>query len=262
MRATIWLVPLLLVVSSVAHAQDTQQQANPVPDVSIPGVSGQVSGQDGAPPLAAPVQPAGPAQGAVPATDTSAQLSQPVPPALAPVPYLVPPAPAPGTIVLPPYPGPAPYRFSSPDEAVDYGTWRLEQLTARERGLTLLGRPPAYTTKRVEAFVLLGLGAVVAATCAAGALLAEGIPSTGADHDDSDARMARGLGVGALGGVAVFIGGAVWLAQLKRDNPYHDEIRVLRQERKDWLVEVKRARRRARASLRSSFDLTRLQVRF
>jgi hypothetical protein len=170
---------------------------------------------------------------------------------------MVPPVAPPGTIALPAYPGTAPSRFASASELVSYGTWRLDQLSARERGLLLLGRPPNYLPQRIGGFALLGGGAALAVGCAAALLLLSVEPT-----DESDTPRGRALGFVALGGIGVLLGGAVWLHHLKRDNPYFGEIRDLRRERREWLVEVKRARRQAKIAARTSFDLTRLQVRF
>ena len=106
MSAIHWLVPLVLSLAGVAQAQDAQQ---------TPPAPGQTPAE-AAPLVATPAQPVAPA-----------------PLVLAPGPYVPPPPVPPGTIALPPYPGPAPYRFASAAEMTDYGTWRIEQLAARER---------------------------------------------------------------------------------------------------------------------------------
>jgi hypothetical protein len=164
---------------------------------------------------------------------------------------------------LPPYPGAFPAAFASASDFADYGTWRLEQLNARERGLLLLGRPEGYAGKRIGAFAMVVGGLVLTVIPTFVLFFATSVPHNGFDEsEDGNRRFVRGLGWSACAGIALTIGGAVWLRRLKNDNPYRDEIRALGQERSRLNRDVQRARRDAKFGRRTSFDFTRLQVRF
>jgi hypothetical protein len=174
-------------------------------------------------------------------------------------PYFSPAALASSEYPLPPYPGTAPSTFPSAHDFAEYGAWRMRQLSARERGLTLLGRPEGYRAKRAGGFVMVGGGLGIAV--GGGFLL---LLSVAASHSSAQPDRAFTLGVGgaALGAIAMAIGGAVWLVRLRRDNRYGEEIAALRSERRRWSTDVQRARHDARNAQGLSLDVEHLLVRF
>ena len=168
---------------------------------------------------------------------------------------------APGTIAVPAYPGAVPAVFASAADFVDYGDWRLKQLTARQRALTRLGRPEGYPAKLTGGFVMLGVGAAIAVGCGTFlALNGDSLPHSGDGELSSQAEL--GLVSAVIFGAGLAIGGLVWLHHLKRDNPYREEIMGLHGERRRLIQDIKRARRQAHAEQRLSFDLARLRVTF
>lgn len=272
MTALKWLLPLLLLVSQLAHAQQAPVPQGLVPDVSLPPDPVQPT----------PAQQTSPAQPSARAA-SAANVSNAAPPALAPPrtpqaaptpppnappvpttqttfppgPYIQPPPSSLGAITVPAYPGTPPYRFDSPTELAEYGTWRVERLLARERGLRLLGRPPDYLAKRIGGFVALGAGVLTTVACV-GYFLLNSTPNT----SDNEARRDRAFGLLAASGLGLVLGAGVWLHYIKRDNPYRHEMAGLRREQREWLVEIKRARRSAKVRARMSFNLTRVRVEF
>jgi hypothetical protein len=166
---------------------------------------------------------------------------------------------APGGTTVPPYPGYSPTRFSSAAEAATYHTWRLERLSARERALTLLGRPENYKARRAGGRALLVGGAAMIVTSFGIYSLASASPPV---EGSLDPRASIGLASAALCGVGMALGGIIWLSHLKRDNANRDEIAALKRERAQVGKELKRARRQTQQELGLSFDLERLQVKF
>jgi len=246
MVGTRWLSIVLLVAAGTAQAQDAAVHGAPLPDTAQ---------QNTVPPAAAQAPPLPRLEAQAPSAQLAAPPYEPAPAGVVP-PQAVPA----GGVFVPPYPGPVPGGFVSATQFVDYATWRLEQLTAREKGLSQLGRPDNYTAKRVGGFVMLGGGAATAAFCGAMLFLASALPHSGTE--DEDPRYLRGFGFAALGGLGLAIGGAVWLSEIRHENPYRDEITQLHLERKRWSIDIKRARRNARLEQRMSLDVARLQVRF
>jgi hypothetical protein len=243
-----WLVALLLVTSSAAQAQYEPTQVTPAQGAPIQAPPGRTTPEQTTPGQTTPGQ-------TTPGQTTPGQTT----PGQAP--YVPPPLGAPGSIVVPPYPGLVPSTFASAAEFVDYGSWRLKQLTARERGLALLGRPQDYQAKRAGAFLLLGSGGTLTVVCAMLLFLGGGsIPHSGEDELSDRAQI--GLATAALFGAGLAVGGLVWLKLLKVDNPYRAEIRGLQVERARLGKDIKRARKQARLERRLSFDLARLEVRF
>lgn len=267
MTALKWLLPLFLLVSQLAHAQQAPAPEGLVPDVSLPADPGNdapAQQTSPAPPHARPADAANLSDAAsapiVPPLTPQATPAPAVPTTqttFRPGPYIQPPAGSVRAITVPAYPGTAPYRFASSAELVDYGTWRVDRLRARERGLSLMGRPPNYLAKRIGGFVALGAGGLTAVACA-GYFVLNSTPNT----SENEARRDRAFGLLAAGGLGLVLGAGVWLHYIKRENPYRNEMVGLRREQKEWLVQIKRARKTAKIRARTSFNLTSLRFQF
>jgi len=153
---------------------------------------------------------------------------------------------------VPPYPAPAPDYYPSAAAFVDYSGWRMAQLSARERALTILGRPEGYRAKRIGAWAMMGAGATTALLAYSLFYLSSGEP------DDASDRRAEKIAGGMLGlGAGLTLGGLIWLYVQKHDHPYRDEIRELHREQELWGREQRRARRQVRLglSLRNGLQL-------
>ncbi|MDB4987589.1 MAG: hypothetical protein JWN04_2767 [Myxococcaceae bacterium] len=174
-------------------------------------------------------------------------------------PYRGPPEPASAELPgVPPYPGAAPGGFLSASAFADYGDWRLQQLSARERALVILGRPQGYRARRAGGFVMIGVGAGIAVLMGLFELVSISA-DTGSGSPSS--RVQLGFLGSALGGLGLVIGGIVLVSKTRYENPYQQEIRSLHEERVLWKVDVKRARQQQKLQ-GLSFDPTRLLVRF
>ena len=252
MRAIYWLVPLLLLAPQVARAQQTPETAKPNRDAAISAVPSPA-------PIAQPAASGAPADVAHGAASLTAAPVPPMPPPGVAQGFYVPRPPPPGTFMLPAYPGPAPQLFSAL-QVVDYGTWRLEMLLARERGLIRAGVPSSYRAQRVGGFMLVGLGTGIALVSSYAAAL---MSATGPNSDDDELKRAqRGAGLAAIAGLAMAIGGGVWVYRVKRNNIHADEIAGLHEERRVWREQVERAREAVPYALSISVSPTRLQVQF
>lgn len=159
----LWLLPLLLLGTQLAHAQQAPALPGLVPDVSLPAPPAPAtSAVPGSPAVAVDTATAGSAAPTPVAAPTTSAPITPVPTTQQTFPsgHIRPPTrPRGAALGVPAYPGTPPYRFASPTELAEYGTWRVERLGARERGLSLTGRPPHYLAKRIGGFVAGGVGA-------------------------------------------------------------------------------------------------------
>lgn len=157
--------------------------------------------------------------------------------------YVVPPYPPPKgdtQVLVPPYPAPAPDRFPSAAEFLYYSNWRLGQLSARERALTILGRTDTYRARKTGAIVVMGVGAAMFAGGYGYFYLSQG--------SESELRKEKIAG-GVLGlGLGVTLGGLIWLYVEKHNQPYRVEIHELQREQASWRREQHRARRQVRLS--------------
>jgi hypothetical protein len=142
---------------------------------------------------------------------------------------------------------------------VNYGRWRMEQLSARQQALSLLGRPEHHQAQETGGFVLLAAGGTSAVFCLAGMLISS--PQR-ADSDDEESRVSRGLAFGVLAGAVAAVGGLALLSQLKRQNAYRHEILSLEREHRHWARDIKHAHSRAPSEWHISFNLMHVRARF